>query len=97
MTETQDRIKALTDHTYGTWNRQKAWSTPMLIKDAEGVLDPIYVRIACLKEINSHIGVVLRKTNLCLIECRDDLKTFEPFQSLPRFILKPQTVPDCPI
>ena len=33
----RQRIKELTAHTYGTWNRQKAWSTPLLITDAEGV------------------------------------------------------------
>lgn len=37
MIDLEDRIKELTDHTYGTWNRQKAWSTPRFIKDAEGV------------------------------------------------------------
>lgn len=31
------KIKELTDHTYGTWSRQKAWSTPMLVTDAEGI------------------------------------------------------------
>ncbi len=29
-------IGEFTEHTYGTWNRQKAWKTPILIKDAEG-------------------------------------------------------------
>ena len=33
---TQD-VRKLADHTFGTWNWQKAWQAPMLIKDAEGV------------------------------------------------------------
>jgi taurine--2-oxoglutarate transaminase len=37
MSDTASKIKELTDHTYGTWNRQSAWSTPLLITDAEGV------------------------------------------------------------
>jgi taurine---2-oxoglutarate transaminase len=37
MTDITERIKEMTAHTYGTWNRQKAWSTPLLITDAEGV------------------------------------------------------------
>ena len=37
MNETENRIKELTQHTYGTWSRQKAWATPILIKDAKGV------------------------------------------------------------
>ncbi len=37
MSQSVEKIKELTDHTYGTWNRQKAWKTPMLITDAEGV------------------------------------------------------------
>ena len=37
MSQTASKIKELTDHTYGTWNRQSAWSTPLLITDAEGV------------------------------------------------------------
>jgi taurine--2-oxoglutarate transaminase len=37
MVDLADRIEELTDHTYGTWNRQKAWSTPRFIQDAEGV------------------------------------------------------------
>ena len=37
MSQTVARIKDLTDHTYGTWSRQSAWSTPLLITDAEGV------------------------------------------------------------
>ncbi len=37
MSQAVAKIKALTDHTYGTWNRQSAWTTPLLITDAEGV------------------------------------------------------------
>ena len=37
MSIAEVKIKELTDHTYGTWNRQSAWSTPLLITDAEGV------------------------------------------------------------
>ena len=37
MNQAVEKIKALTDHTYGTWNRQSAWTTPLLITDAEGV------------------------------------------------------------
>jgi taurine--2-oxoglutarate transaminase len=37
MNDQNAKIKELTDHTYGTWNRQKAWTTPLLITDAEGV------------------------------------------------------------
>ena len=37
MNETKNRIEALAKHTYGTWSRQKAWKTPLLITDAEGV------------------------------------------------------------
>ncbi len=37
MSEATAKIKELTDHTYGTWNRQRAWTTPLLITDAEGV------------------------------------------------------------
>ena len=37
MNDMQNRIKELTEHTYGTWSRQKAWKTPILIKDAKGV------------------------------------------------------------
>ncbi|MCK4985049.1 MAG: aminotransferase class III-fold pyridoxal phosphate-dependent enzyme, partial [Desulfobacterales bacterium] len=37
MSQAVEKIKALTDHTYGTWNRQSAWTTPLLITDAEGV------------------------------------------------------------
>jgi len=37
MSAANDKVKALTDHTYGTWNRQQAWSTPLLITDAQGI------------------------------------------------------------
>lgn len=37
MSDMTEKIKEMTAHTYGTWNRQKAWSTPLLITDAEGV------------------------------------------------------------
>jgi len=32
----EDRLKVLTEHTYGTWRAQKGWQ-PLFIKDAEGV------------------------------------------------------------
>jgi taurine--2-oxoglutarate transaminase len=37
MGETERNIREFTAHSFGTWNRQKAWTTPLLIKDAEGV------------------------------------------------------------
>lgn len=37
MTTTEDRIKNMARHTFGTWNWQKNWKAPMLITDAEGV------------------------------------------------------------
>ena len=37
MSVAEAKIKSLTDHTYGTWSRQNAWSTPMLVTDAEGI------------------------------------------------------------
>ena len=37
MSQTIAKIKELADHTYGTWNRQKAWKAPLLITDAEGI------------------------------------------------------------
>ena len=37
MSNTEDKIKQLAQHTFGTWNRQSAWTAPLLIKDAEGV------------------------------------------------------------
>lgn len=37
MNDTEKKIREFTRHTFGTWNRQKAWATPLLIQDAEGV------------------------------------------------------------
>jgi len=37
MSNIQDRIKDMAEHTYGTWNWQKAWKSPLLITDAEGI------------------------------------------------------------
>ena len=37
MNAIENKVKELTEHTYGTWNRQNAWKTPILIKDAKGV------------------------------------------------------------
>jgi taurine--2-oxoglutarate transaminase len=37
MSDMTARIKDMTAHTYGTWSRQQAWSTPLLITDAEGI------------------------------------------------------------
>jgi taurine--2-oxoglutarate transaminase len=37
MGEIENRIRAMAEHTYGTWNRQKNWQSPMLITDAEGI------------------------------------------------------------
>jgi len=37
MTTTEERLKALAEHTYGTWRAQKGWKKPLFIKDAEGV------------------------------------------------------------
>ena len=37
MSDMTEKIQQMTAHTYGPWNRQKAWSTPLLITDAEGV------------------------------------------------------------
>jgi taurine--2-oxoglutarate transaminase len=37
MSDMTERIKEMTAHTYGTWSRQQAWSTPLLITDAEGI------------------------------------------------------------
>ncbi len=37
MTQPEEMVKNLTAHTFGTWNRQNAWKTPMLITDAEGI------------------------------------------------------------
>jgi len=37
MTRAEERLKTLTEHTYGTWRAQKGWMKPLFIKDAEGV------------------------------------------------------------
>jgi len=37
MSVTEENIREFTAHSFGTWNRQKAWATPLVIKDAEGV------------------------------------------------------------
>jgi taurine--2-oxoglutarate transaminase len=37
MGETERNIREFAAHSFGTWNRQKAWTAPLLIKDAEGV------------------------------------------------------------
>ncbi len=37
MSKIEDRVKKLAQHTFGTWNFQKAWTAPAFIKDAEGV------------------------------------------------------------
>ncbi|HDM32732.1 MAG TPA: aspartate aminotransferase family protein, partial [Deltaproteobacteria bacterium] len=37
MSALEQRLIEFTQHTFGTWNRQKAWHTPMVVKDAEGV------------------------------------------------------------
>ena len=37
MSVTEENIREFTAHSFGTWNRQNAWATPLLIKDAEGV------------------------------------------------------------
>ena len=37
MSEYQARVEEMAAHTYGTWNWQKNWKSPLLIKDAEGV------------------------------------------------------------
>ncbi len=37
MTDVQSKIKEMAEHTFGTWNWQKAWKSPMLVTDAEGI------------------------------------------------------------
>ena len=37
MSEIESRVKDMAAHTFGTWNWQKNWQQPMLVKDAEGV------------------------------------------------------------
>lgn len=37
MSIQEDKIKKLAKHTFGTWNRQSAWASPIMVKDAQGV------------------------------------------------------------
>ncbi len=37
MNDLASRVQGFADHTYGTWNRQNAWTAPMVIQDAEGI------------------------------------------------------------
>jgi taurine--2-oxoglutarate transaminase len=37
MSEMQNKVKNMAEHTFGTWNWQKAWKQPLLVTDAEGV------------------------------------------------------------
>jgi taurine--2-oxoglutarate transaminase len=37
MENVENRIKAMAKHTFGTWNWQKNWQSPLLIADAEGI------------------------------------------------------------
>jgi taurine--2-oxoglutarate transaminase len=37
MTAAEQKTRELARHTFGTWNRQNAWTAPLLITDAEGV------------------------------------------------------------
>jgi len=37
MSDLSTRVKQMAAHTFGTWNWQKNWQAPLLIKDAEGV------------------------------------------------------------
>ncbi len=37
MSNIKEKIEKITKHTYGTWSKQKAWATPKMITDAEGV------------------------------------------------------------
>lgn len=37
MTKAEERIMGLAEHAYGSWQAQKAFKKPLLIKDAEGV------------------------------------------------------------
>ena len=37
MAKIEVMVKALTEHTYGTWRRQAGWKMPLFIKDAKGV------------------------------------------------------------
>ncbi|MDP6448680.1 MAG: aminotransferase class III-fold pyridoxal phosphate-dependent enzyme [Dehalococcoidales bacterium] len=37
MAKSEEQIKAIAEHTYGTWKAQKDWKKPVCIRDAEGV------------------------------------------------------------
>ncbi len=37
MSEIESRVKQMAAHSFGTWNWQKNWQAPLLIKDAEGI------------------------------------------------------------
>ena len=37
MAKSEEQIRAIAEHTYGTWKAQKGWKKPTYIKDAEGV------------------------------------------------------------
>jgi len=37
MNDVNQDVRKLAEHTFGTWNWQKAWQAPMLVTDAEGV------------------------------------------------------------
>lgn len=37
MSLAEERLKMVTEHTYGTWRAQKGWKKPLFIRDAEGV------------------------------------------------------------
>lgn len=37
MTATEEVVKVITDHTYGSWRAQKGWKTPLFVSKAEGV------------------------------------------------------------
>ena len=36
MSDLSARVKDMAAHTFGTWNWQKNWQAPLLIKDEEG-------------------------------------------------------------
>jgi len=37
VTQSEERIRTLAEHSYGSWQAQKTFKKPLLIKDAEGV------------------------------------------------------------
>jgi len=37
MAISEEKLKVITEHSYGTWRAQKGWKKPIYIKDAEGV------------------------------------------------------------